>query len=114
MEILLALYAITILILAWAIYRLNRQVITTREKVIRLGKRLNDTLYKITRTPDKGQKTQTATSCIDFVEPDNLEKSVICPNCKSKCSITAYKCPVCGTVLSDGGDPDAWGEKDSF
>ncbi|HHS50467.1 MAG TPA: hypothetical protein ENN07_05065 [candidate division Zixibacteria bacterium] len=112
MEIVLALFAISILVLAWALVRLNRQMIDTNERVQRLGKRLNETLYKLTRDAREEEKPEPP-SIVDVANKNAPEDKVICPKCKTKCPTTAFKCPSCGTVLSSSEKLYDWGEEDS-
>ena len=99
MEIVSALFAIAILVLAWAIYRVHQQVLTLREKIVRLGKRVNDVLYKATRGGVKKQENAVPKSMVDFKKEAEKGEKRICPICHSLCPADAWTCPTCGARL---------------
>jgi len=99
MEIVFSLFAIAILVLAWAVYRINQQNIALREKVIRLSKRVNEMLYKVSRGTKAKPDEETKTSIVGLVEESEKARKIICPNCHSLCSSKIMKCPNCGSLL---------------
>ncbi len=111
MEYIDGIIGLVIIILAWAVYRLYNQVSALREKVFRLGKRLNETLYKVTR-PNKEESDKDGwPSIVDVADEVSTKRKVICPNCKRECSSTAVKCYSCGASLTEGADLE-WDERD--
>lgn len=91
--------------LTWAVYRLNRQYLSLRERVQRQGKRTNEVLYRVTRDEKGAAKNKPAkkgkSPVVGLREELENDAEVICAKCGRRYPRALNKCPYCDRFRRD-------------
>ena len=103
MEITLIVLAFMLIVLSWAVYRLDRKCLSLLEKMQRQDRRINEVLFKVTRERANNQaakKRKAQTEPKQYADVSAIGGDIVCTKCDRKYPASRERCPYCGTAPS--------------